>query len=94
VTNKILKDLMAQMEREIEQYFYRAPIDRTFIPKLEAFLRQWEENFAPYCVIKFNYRMDGQHLDIHATIPTLPKYVIDLTRRRGFINSPFGRKTY
>jgi hypothetical protein len=80
--NPILKSMMAEMERQIEQYFYRSPVDRTFVPKLEAFLKQWEDNFAPYMLIKFRYHIDGQHLDIQATIPELRKFVIDLRDRR------------
>ena len=80
-TQNILKKMMALMERELEEYFYRVPIDRTFRPKLDAFLRQWEKNFAPYSLIKFDYRIDGQHLDINATIPQLSKFIIDLKRR-------------
>jgi hypothetical protein len=79
-TNSILKNMMAAMERDL-QLFYRAPMDRSFRPKLEDFLRHWEENFAPYITVKFDYLIDGQHLDIHATIPQLPKFVIDMRKR-------------
>lgn len=90
--NPKLKGMMAEMERQIELYFYRTPVDFTFIPKIEAFLRQWEENFAPYMRIKFNYSLDGQHLDIHATIPELNKYVIDFRRRSLFVPINFNPK--
>jgi hypothetical protein len=81
--NPILKSMMAEMERQIEQYFYRSPVDRTFVPKLEAFLKQWEENFAPYILVKFDYAIsfDGQHLDISATIPEPARYVINFIHR-------------
>lgn len=77
----ILDTLKREMDYELETYFHHAPMDRTFRPKLDFFLRQWEEKFAPYVILKFDYRIDGQHLDINATIPQLPKFVIDMRRR-------------
>jgi hypothetical protein len=68
------------MESELVQ-FYRAAIDRTFRPRLDAFLKKWEENFAPYVNLKFTYRINGQHLDISATIPEPARYVINFIHR-------------
>jgi len=81
----ITYNLQKQMEFELRD-FYRDPIDRNFQPKLEAFLRKWEENFAPFVLLKFTYRIDGNHLDILASIPDyapgFTRFIIDFRWRR------------
>lgn len=79
-TSAILQGLQKQMEYELRD-FYRAPVDGKIRADLDAFLRKWEGNFAPYVTIKFTYRIDGPNLDITATIPEPPKFIVDIRRR-------------
>lgn len=72
--------LQKQMEFELRD-FYRLPINKILGPQLDAFLRRWEDNFSPYVTLKFTYKLDGQVLDITATIPEFTKYIIDLRKR-------------
>jgi len=76
----VLNDLKREMEIQLEE-FYRVPIDNFIRPRLDAFLKQWEENFSPYVQLKFTYRIEGQRLDITATMPELSKYMIDIRKR-------------
>ncbi len=76
-----LDKLRWQMENELEDFRRFTPMDAAFEPRLKAFLSKWEERFAPYVQLEFSYRLDGRELDIHASIPQPPRFIVDMTRR-------------
>ena len=72
------------MDFELNDFRRYTPMDRTFEPRLKEFLRKWERNFAPYIQLEFSYKLEGRELDIHASIPTLTRFIINM-RRRSFV---------